>query len=333
MIDDVELIIVKNTHTGILRYPEVFLRLLFVRITERPDLFFLTFRGYEMLPFVRIITLGRPLIFDEFINFVEWVVYEHHKLNASGFATKVFKWFYRIALISADLIVTDSPSHAQYSSELMHIPMKKYQSLIVSTDEETFRVTTKKLPTFEPHTFNVFYYGNMLPLHGISTVIEAMKLLKGEDIVLAMIGGKENVQDQVAVAKEDGIAIEYLKWVPYDVLPSYMEAADVCLGGPFGGTVQSQFVITGKTYQLLHMGRPTIVGRNHESSLFTDKENALLVEQANPRALADTILWAKAHPLELSKIGDAGKKLYTKKFSNVQLADELRLLLANEQIL
>ena len=57
------------------------LKLVYVRFAKKPDVYILAFRGYEILPFVRLITLGKTFIFDEFINLIEWVIFEHKKIG------------------------------------------------------------------------------------------------------------------------------------------------------------------------------------------------------------------------------------------------------------
>jgi glycosyltransferase involved in cell wall biosynthesis len=172
-----------------------------------------------------------------------------------------------------------------------------------------------------------------LPLHGLWVVIEAMRLLKDQPIELCLIGGKKDVKVMVDRAIFDGVKLKYKTWVPFGDLPGYMQQADICLGGPFGETVQSQFVITGKTYQALQMGCPVIIGENLESGVFTDKKDTLIIKQANPLALSEAILWAKEHPIQLRKIGKAGKEVYYKKFSSQKLSLQLQLMLLNEHIL
>jgi len=332
MLDDVELIIIKNRHKGLLRYPEVMWKLLVARFRQQPDLYFLTFRGYEMLPFVRLATLGKPLIFDEFINLIEWVVYEHHKLNPDTIAAKILHNIYRFWLKSANLIVTDSASHALYSAELMRLPLDKYVPLIVSTDEKIFGLSPA-LKTRTSRPFDVFYYGLMMtPLQGLDTIIAAMRLLKDQDIRLTVVGGKDKAKSLIEQAQHDGVTIVHKKWVPIEELRDYMQVSDVCLAGPFGDTVQAQFVIGGKTYQYMRMGRPVIIGQNQESGLWTDKKDALIVERANPQALADAVIWAQQHPTELAKIGQAGEQLYQDKLSNKVLVEQLELLLTNKHI-
>jgi len=160
-----------------------------------------------------------------------------------------------------------------------------------------------------------------------------MKLLKNYKIELTLIGGKQNIGLLVKKAKLDGANIKYKTWVSFDKLPVYMNQADICLGGPFGGTVQSQFVITGKTYQFLQMSKPVIIGKNQESDLFTNEKDSLIIEQSNPQALAAAILWAFHNSIDLLKIGKNGRELYQKYFSNQQLTKQLTVMLSNKHIL
>ncbi|MFZ2125758.1 MAG: glycosyltransferase [Candidatus Saccharimonadales bacterium] len=320
---DTEVVVVKNSKKGIVRYFEVIAKVVSVRFKRHPDIYILTFRGYELLPIIRLITFGKKFVFDEFINLVEWVVYEHNKVRPNSFIYRILYIWYRFWLKSSDLILADTVSHAKYSSKLMKIPMKKYLSLIVSTDEETFKATKAKQ---SKGLFKVFYYGSMLPLHGVDIVIEAMKLLRAKNISLTLIGGDDKTKQMIEDAIESGSKIEYKKWVNFEELPKYIQDSNVCLAGPFGGTVQSRYVITGKAYQFLQMKRPIIIGKNQESHIFKDKQNALIVDQASAKALAKTIEWAYDNQKKLAGIGEAGYQLYQEKLSNKVLGVQIEEL-------
>jgi glycosyltransferase involved in cell wall biosynthesis len=330
-MDEVELIVVKNTHKGLWRYPEVLGKIIATRIKHHPDIYFQTFRAYESFPLFRVVTIGKKFIFDEFINPIEQTAYENHTIKPGGIVAKIARLGYKFWLLTINTITTDTPSHARYSADLMKLPISKYASLIVSTDEQVFKDVKGRAKAKED-PFIVFYYGSMLRLQGVDTIIAAMGLLKGQSIQLVLIGGKEKTALQVEKAQSENFPIEYKRWVEFEELPSYIANADVCLGGPFGDSVQSQFVIGGKTYQFLQMGRPVIIGENEESHRWTDKKNALIVKQGDAQALADAILWAKNHPVELQEIANAGKELYTERLSNKVLVGELRTLLASERL-
>ena len=325
-IDGVDVITVKNTRTGALRYLEVLARLIVVRIRLRPDAYLLTFRGYEMLLPVRLLSIGKPLLYDEFIHPIEWAVYEHKKLNPENLLVKLFTVLYRLLLSTVQAIITDTDSHAELSAKLSGINKQKIHTIPVGTDNTVFKVQPNSQNKGD---FSVLYYGNMLPLHGLSYVIETAVKLKDEPVTFVLVGGDETTVNDVQAARARGANIDYKKWVNFAELPGLMNAANVCLAGPFGGTYQSNFVITGKAYQYLAMGRPTVVGKNKESHVFTNKVNALVVEQKNSQELAEIIQWSMDHGSELQSIGKAGYELYESEYSTKQLASRLEPLLAN----
>ena len=64
-IDDVHVIDATNTRRGLARYFETLWKLLRARLSDPPDVYVIGFRGHEIFPFVRLLTIGKPLIFDE----------------------------------------------------------------------------------------------------------------------------------------------------------------------------------------------------------------------------------------------------------------------------
>jgi glycosyltransferase involved in cell wall biosynthesis len=148
-------------------------------------------------------------------------------------------------------------------------------------------------------------------------------------INFTFIGGKPEHEAAIEHAISEGARIAYRKYVPFTELPNYIHGASLCLGGPFGDTFQSQYVVTGKTYQFLAAGVPTVIGSSKASGLFKDKENSLVVSQGDSHALAAAILWAQQHPELLVEIGEAGRKLYETAFSNQIITDCLATLLSS----
>ncbi len=321
MVEGADVVIVKNTQTGSMRYPEVFFKLLKARISQKPDAYLLTFRGYEMLLPVRLLSIGRPLIYDEFINPIEWVSYEHKKIGKYNPITWMLWVYYRLLLSVTELILTDTQSHADLSARMMKVRRDKFVTLPVATDESLF--TAHANEEIENDMFTVFYYGNMLPLHGLKYVIEAAVLMNHEPIKFVLVGGNAKTAHDVAVAVGNGAKIEYKAWVEFEQLPRLMREADLCLAGPFGDTFQAQYVITGKAYQYMAMGRPIVVGKNLESDVFTHKKNALIAKQGDATALVEVLTWAMNNRTDLEPIGKAGKKLYEEELSVRVVAERL----------
>ncbi len=326
-------IIIKNKHSNVRRYFEVLVDLLKVRFTQNPDAYLITFRGYELLPLILIIGFGKKIIYDEFINPVEWFVYEHkHFVGRLSFLGGILRVTYSAMMKKTKAIIADTASHAAYSSELMSVDLDKYFTIPVGSDESMFKPLTAPSKRSD-RPFCVLYYGSMLPLHGIDYVLEAaIQLASNKDIEFYIIGGKQKLVEKVVEAQARGANIRYESWVSYQRIPQIVADCDLGLGGPFGDTIQSQYVVTGKTYQFLASSRAAVIGLNRETKFFTDKHDALVVAQADTSALVKVIKWAYLHQAELQQIAKNGRKLYERSFSSKRIASDLSRLMTTKHI-
>jgi glycosyltransferase involved in cell wall biosynthesis len=317
-----EVIIIKNNQLGALRYPEVVLKSLWLRLCHRPDVYVLTFRCLEILPMLAVTTWPKPIIYDEMISPLEWLNEPGREQKFSPPLKALMVWSYRQLLKRCKFVLADTAVHADYSARLSGLARERFVSLPVSTNEQLFR--SGKKAAHKP--FRVFYYGNMLPLHGLAYVLEAAIKLKDLPIEFRISGGQQEVGKAVQEARENGAQISYETWTPFDQLPKEISLADICLGGPFGKTTQANLVITGKTYQFMASGAATIIGKNAVKAGFRDKDNCLLVPLGDSIALVAAITWAYEHPEQLPIIGGKGHKLYEADFSQARLGEQVRQL-------
>lgn len=306
-----ELLVIKNRHTGSLRYVEIFLRTLMTRLRERPDVYVLTFRGYEMLPALAVLSWPKPLIYDELVNPIEWLREPRGKVWPRLVPIGLLKPFYRLLLKRCTVILADTDVHGDYSAKLSGANPQKFITVPVCADEKVFTVGQRRLG----QTFRVFYYGSMLPLHGLDCVLKAAIALKAYDIEFLLVGGGEKAKTAAQMARRDGAHITYQAWIPFAGLADTARNSHLCLGGPFGDTVQARHVITGKTCQFMACGLPVVVGKTPAGELFRDGENCLEVPLGDAQALAGKILWAYHNQDKLDAIGHRGCELYQKHYS------------------
>ncbi|MET0779882.1 MAG: glycosyltransferase [Candidatus Saccharimonadales bacterium] len=323
--DGVEVLVIKNKHRGLLRYIEVPLRILKARFTGGIDAYVITFRGYEMLLYMRLTFVRKPIIFDEMINFVEYYE-EHGKLKAGTTPDNLLRRFYRWQIRGCRYILADTQAHADFSAEVTGVPKDNFVSVPIAADETIFFPNATKPDPSKP--FTVFYYGNgMTPLHGLQYVLDAAVLLKDNpNIQFNLVGGHEKAERACAEAVAKGAHVTYEKWIPFEQIPDRARTAGLCLGGPFGKTLQSQFVVTGKATQFMAAGAPVLIGKNKVSGVFKDKENCLLVPPADTQAIVDAISWAVANPHRLPAIAKAGRALYEQHFSQRLVNDAAKVI-------
>jgi glycosyltransferase involved in cell wall biosynthesis len=328
---DVETVVIKNSYSGIFRYPQVIAKLIWCRIVTRPNIYILGFRGQEILPVCLLLTTGKPLIFDEFIVPLAWANRENHvatiRVRWLRFLSRISAPLYRLWLKTCNLILTDTHTHAELSAGLSGLPLSHYRVLPVGTDESLFKPI---LHTTQRKDFLVFFYGlKMTPLHGLNHILEAAVLLARDvpQVTFQIVGGDAATKAQIDAARQKGARIRYTQFVPFNKLAQMMQQSDLCLGGPFGDTDQARSVITGKTYQSIACARPTIVADSLAYSNFTDWTDCLKVALGNGLLLAHKIQWAYSNRDMLPAIGQKGRKLYETSFSTVQIAEQLHSII------
>ncbi|MFX0203794.1 MAG: glycosyltransferase [Candidatus Hodarchaeota archaeon] len=318
-LDRLELHQAINTSTGIFRYFENLWRLLAIRIKHNPDYYILGFRGYEIFWIVRAITLGKTLIFDHMMSPYDSWLNEGRRIRKGGIVDKLVYAYEKSTLRHSEVILTDTTIHKEYFAKLFQISPNKIHAIPVGADEDLF----KRLPSYEyertdrEFSFEVFFYGSFLPLHGVDIILRAAAILRDMPIQFTVVGGQgKDLSDFHQMIRQLELEnVNHREWVDYEELPQWIRGADICLGGPFGNTGQARRVVTGKTFQFLAMGKPTIVGEIDQNYGFEDKSNCLLVRQGDAQALADAILWGFNHKYKLDAIGQQGWELYNNDFS------------------
>jgi len=322
----IELLVARNQSKGIKRYVETWRALRQLRKAHNPDIYVLGFRGHEMFWPVRWLTRGKPLVFDALMSPSAALSEENRAGRLGRLIAPVMHHLERSVLRNADLVLTDTAQHAAFYETQFSLPKEKFLIIPVGADEigaasaVTEEVEAPKTP------FSALFYGSMLPLHGIDIIVSAAAQISDLPIRLDFVGG--NTQQAKYLHKlcaTYGVThYTHRRWVPFNELITIdIPRADLCLGGPFGGTPQARRVITGKTSQCLALGKATIVGVIDEDTGFLDKQNCLLVPQADAAALATALRWSFSHRDALPRIGQRGQMLYHERFSAHSIAQQL----------
>lgn len=318
-----------NSNRSVLRYIETLFRLVEMRLKYNPNMYILGFRGYEIYWPVRLLTLGKPLIFDDFVSPYHYIVFEHKIFSQKSIFAKMIYYSEKFILASSQHIITDTNLLKDFLCNTFQIRPNKISSIFVSTDESTFNAKVKTKEPVKKENFEVFFYGTFLPLHGMEYILYAAEKLKNLPIHFTIIGGKGKILKKFLSLKSELQLdnVSHKKWVDYKMLPEYISSSDLCIGGPLGNTPQANLVITGKTFQFLSMGKPTIIGSINLDIGFKDKYNCILVRQADTESITEAIKWCWSNKNKLQTIGKNGKELYDSKFSITQISKELNKII------
>lgn len=313
--ESIELSRAVNVSSDWRRYWQALRGLVTIRHSVDPDVYVLGFRGHEIVWLVRWITHGKPLVLDALMS-PSAALSEESKHGLAGLiAAPLIRVLEHVSLKAADLVLTDTQSHVDYYVSAFGMPRSRFLAVPVGALEVP--VPTGDAAAPPNRNLRVLFYGSFLPLHGMETMLEAATLTADLPIEFEFVGGTPAQGGLLAQrCSAAGIRHQWRAWIPFESLvSSEIPRADVCLGGPFGATPQAKRVVTGKTSQCMALGKATVVGRIAEDFGFIDRENCLLVDQGDPRGLADALRWCHAHRDRLPAIGEAGRRLYLQRLS------------------
>lgn len=264
---------------------KVYCRLLTVK-AKNYDIVFIGFAPQLILPVLHSKFKKTQVMIDFFISMYDTFVCDRQIIRPGSLAAKFFHLIDRRTVHLADWIITDTKAHGEFFAAEFGADPNKLEVLYLEADREIYypRATEE---TAGKDRFTVLYFGSILPLQGVETVLEAAWLLKeNNDIGFVVIGP---VKDGTKRYKGDNI--EYIDWLPQMELADKIAEADLCLAGHFNASInKAKRTIPGKAYIYEAMGKEMILGDNSANrELFADDDRHHYVEMGNAAALAELI--------------------------------------------
>ncbi len=240
-----------------------------IKNINKYDVIFVSFRGHEILPFVKIISMifNKPIIYDVFISVYDTLCFDRQIFKPSSIIGILLKKYDRFLCHISDVVLVDTKTHKEYFEKEFKVDNVEY--IYVGCNKKMFKPLEVKKETDK---FVVFWYGSSNPLQGVDVILKAAKRLENNKNILFRLGGpvKEKYQDLITELNLNNI--EFLGMIPYDKLPLEIAKADLCLGGHFSNLPKANRVIPGKVFQFVNMDKATILGdtrANRESFIST----------------------------------------------------------------
>ncbi len=280
--------------------------------------------GYDspaLVIFLRLFCL-KTILYNAFLSAYERVIISREL--ASRFSIKaVYYWLIDfLAVHSADLIRLESNSQADYFKKLFKVPGKKLYRSWVGVDEDKFFYdqNIQKFPVF-----TVLFRGALMPEAGAEYIIEAAKILENENIKFIMIGGgvlEKKIQKFFYELKPSNLDL-ITEYVPHDKLREVMQKCHLSLG-QLSNHDRLTRTTPLKMFESLVMKIPYLTAPNQGIlELLKDGETCITCKPADPRSLADKILWIKNNYSIAEKIAENGYNLYQNQLRSHILAKNL----------
>lgn len=269
---------------------------------------------------------GVPLAIDPLISAYDKQVDERRKLSAdSRRARRLLAWEQGL-FRRADLVIADTPSHADYFSAVLGISPDRIHVVYVGADDKLFRPAS---PNQHTGPVEILFYGSFIPLQGPQVVVEAARLYEGPAARWVMLG--DGPLRKPCEQAAQGLAnIVFEDWLPYEKLPAQIHRADILLG-VFGTTPKADRVIPNKVFQALACGRPVVTRSASAYPEPLSKVNdAGLVWTApgDAQALADKVATLAAAQHERHRLSHAAATTSQRYFAESQIEQQMSRALA-----
>lgn len=275
-----------NDKKYIVRLLKVFLKLLLLDV-KKIDVVFIGFAPQLILPFWYFKFKNKRIIIDFFISMYDTLVNDRKVFEEKSVVAKMLKSIDSKTLKQADVIISDTKVHGEYFVERLGANPRKMRTLYLEADKTLYypRRIIKKKELREK--FVVLYFGTILPLQGVETVLKTFDLLKNDErFYFYMIG---TIGDKYIKPSSENI--KYIDWLSQQELAEYIAMADLCLAGHFNKSIdKAQRTIPGKAYIYDAMGKMMVLGENRANrELFETSERVFFVPMGDEHALAELI--------------------------------------------
>lgn len=245
-------------------------------------------------PFARL--RGARIVWDVFIPLYNMVVEDRRLFRPGSLPARLVFALEWLASRAADLLIFDTDAHRQYFARAFHLPAVSTGTAWVGVEPERFTPKARETSSGASR-LSVLFYGQMIPLHGVQTIIEAARITRDEPIDWTIIGdGQESAQVERMLAEMPLPHLQWVRWVEYPILIDWLAHADVCLG-IFGDSDKAGRVIPNKVFQIAAAGRPLITRDSPaiRELLSPEADGVALVPAADAQALAAAV--RHVHPL------------------------------------
>jgi glycosyltransferase involved in cell wall biosynthesis len=280
------------------------------RVASRADLVLVPEFRHKDVPLARALKGSRPLVFDPLVSRWDTLVADW-RLHAAGSAQA--RWnraIDRWAFHAADRLLCDTWAHGELFVAL-GAERSRLRRVLVGAEPAFFQVPPP--PAAGP--VRLTYIGGFLPLHGISTLLQAAATIEASaqarelpQFVIQLVGdGIEYDQARNAARDLKLTRVEFTGRMAYADAPRVLACSHVALGA-FGAGEKAGRVIPHKLWQGLAAGRAVVTGDGEgPREVFTHGEHLLMTPRGDADALAGALADLIARRDLRERLGAAGR--------------------------
>lgn len=312
-----------------------FFKGLFLYFRDPYDIILVGYQAHFDVPaaFLLAKILRKPLILDALESLYDVFVNDKKLLKKNSILAKILfaveKQIYKLC----DTIILDTEANKTFFIKLFGIDPQKVYATQIGADDTIYRY----VPTVDDQateTFNVVFYGQQSPLHGLTHVIRAALLCKNDpSIRFFLVGGGQSYAENKALAEELGLHNTTFSTLTESTgALEFLKTADIMLG-IFANNPTGMRSIPNKVLQGMAMGKPVLTAKGEGVlTVFTHKKDIYFCEAENARSIADGILELRAKDALRKELAQNGYALFREHFTPKAIGKKL-VVICNDIIL
>lgn len=266
-----------------------------------------------------------PLIADLHENYPEAikVLGRSRKAKILNVISPTWRWkrLESFCVNQADAVITVVDEARQHYIKDCKLPPEKIKVVMNMEDLDYFYsipIDKQIIEKYEPY-FVISYVGGFGPHRGIHTAISAMPgiLHQVPTARLLLVGSGPNEAALKELAGRESVeqAVEFTGRQPFELVPSYISASDVCLV-PHIASGHTNTTIPHKIFQCMAMGKPVVVSTAKPLERIVKETGAGLVySSGDAEALAEAVIRIYRDNELATKLGEAGKKAVRQRYN------------------
>lgn len=268
---------------------------------------------------------GLPLVADLHENYPELITF--HQTSFRGKLANLLisqgRWrrFEKSCLQQADRIITVVDEIKDHYVRDHGIPHDKVTIVMNTEDLDRFLsipIDGDIIRQYEPF-FVLSYIGGFGLHRGVQTAILAMprvlETVPGARLILVGGGGNEPELRNLARSLGLGGVVEFIRWQPFEKVPSYIAASKVGLV-PYIKSVQTNASAPHKLFQYMALARPLVVSSMASlSRIMTETGAGLVYRAGDATALADAVISIYRDKNLAADLGQAGLNAVRTKYN------------------
>lgn len=230
----------------------------------------------------------RRLIFDAFISLHDTEILDRRRWSRWHPWAWILWTVDWLSMHLADEVLIDTEAHRRFLIETFRLKPEHVRVIYLEARKDLFYPHTTRSPLPAPRSFEIFFYGTVIPLQGIDVILDAAAILERENprARFTMLGPAKL---KTMIEARHRTNITYHPPVALEEIPHFIHGADLCLG-IFGTSAKVQRVIPHKLVDAVACGVPVLTADTPAiRERFGNHPLVHLIPTGNPQALAEAI--------------------------------------------